>query len=63
MLDGGSGVTVTYGDPAILHLSLLRGAAFTSSLAKEAAAMQLAQAKLTTRPPIVEEAYSPFLKK
>ncbi len=42
---GGAGVIVTCGDPAdptILHWSHLRGAAFTSSFAKEAAAMQLA---------------------
>ncbi len=43
--DGGAGVIVTRGDPAdptILHQSHLRGAAFTSSFAEEAAAMQLA---------------------
>ncbi len=39
--DSGAGVTVTRGDPAaptILHQSHLRGAAFTSSFAEEAAA-------------------------
>ncbi len=43
--DCGAGVLVTYGDPTdptILHRSHLRGAAFTSSFAEEAAAMQLA---------------------
>ncbi len=43
--DGGTGVTVTRGDPAdliILHQSHIRGAAFTSSFAEETAAMQLA---------------------
>ncbi len=42
--NGGAGVIVTCGypvDPAILHRSHLRGAAFTSSFAEEAAAMQL----------------------
>ncbi len=42
---GGARVIVTCGDPAdptILHWSHLRGAAFTSLFAKEAAAMQLA---------------------
>ncbi len=43
--DGGAGVIVTCGhtaDPTILHLSHLRGAAFTSPFAAEAAAMQVA---------------------
>ncbi len=43
--DGGAGVMVTCGypaDPTTLHQSQLRGAAFTSSFAEEAAAMQLA---------------------
>ncbi len=43
--DGGAGVIVTCGDPAaptILHQSHLCGAAFTSSFAEEAAAVQLA---------------------
>ncbi len=43
--DGGAAVIVTRGDPAdptMLHQSHLRGAAFTSSFAKKAAAMQLA---------------------
>ncbi len=45
--DGGAEVIVTRGDPAdptILHQSHLRGPAFTSALAEEAAAMQLALA-------------------
>ncbi len=44
-VDGSKGVIVTCGDPAyptILHWSHFRGVAFTSSLAEEAAAMQLA---------------------
>ncbi len=43
--DDGAGVIVTCGDPAdptILHRCHLRGAAFTSSFAEEAAAMQIA---------------------
>ncbi len=50
--NGGAGVIVTRGDPAdptILHQSHLRGAAFTSSFAEEAAAMQLALDWATTR--------------
>ncbi len=52
--DGGAGVIVTRGDPAdrtILHQSHLRGAAFTSSFAEEAAAMQLALEWATTNHP------------
>ncbi len=43
--DGGAGVIVTRGDPAdptVLHQSHLRGAAFTSSFAEEAAAEESA---------------------
>ncbi len=43
--DGDAGVIVTRGDPAdltILHRSHLRGVAFTSSFAEDAAAMQFA---------------------
>ncbi len=43
--DGGAGVIVTCGDPVdpnIVHRSHLRGAAFTSPFAEEAAAIQLA---------------------
>ncbi len=43
--DAGTGVIVTCVDPAvptILHRSHIRGAAFTSSFAEEAAAKQLA---------------------
>ncbi len=50
-MDGGAGVIVTRGDPAdptILHQSHLRGVAFTSSFAEEAAAMQLALEWATT---------------
>ncbi len=52
--DGGAGVIVTRGDPAaptILHQSHLRGAVFTSSLAEEAAAMQVAMEWATTNHP------------
>ncbi len=45
---------MTHGDPAdpiILHQSHLRGAAFTSSFAEEAAAMQLALEWATTNHP------------
>ncbi len=52
--DGGAGVIVTRGDPAaptILHPSHLRGAAFTSSFAEEAAAMQVAMEWATTNHP------------
>ncbi len=38
-------------DPTILHQSHLRGAAFTSSFAEEAAAMQLALEWATTNHP------------
>ncbi len=52
--DVGAGVTVTCGDPAeptILHWSHLRGAAFTSSFAEEAAVMQLASEWATANHP------------
>ncbi len=52
--DGGAGVIVTRGDPAdptILHQSNLRGAAFTSSFAEEAVALQLALEWATTNHP------------
>ncbi len=52
--DGGAGVIVTRGDPTdptILHQSHLRGAAFTSSFAEVAAAMQLALEWATTTHP------------
>ncbi len=52
--DCGAGVIMTRGDPAdpiILHQSYLRGAAFTSSFAEEAAAMQLALEWATTNHP------------
>ncbi len=52
--DGGAGVIVTRGDPtdfATLHQNHLRGAAFTSSFAEEAAAMQLALEWATTDHP------------
>ncbi len=51
---GGAGVNVTRGDPAdptILHQSHLRGAAFTSTLAAEAAAMEVAMEWATTNHP------------
>ncbi len=53
--NGGAGVIVTCGDPAdptILHRSHLRGAAFTSSFAKEAGSMQLALEWATANHPV-----------
>ncbi len=50
----GAGVIVTRGDPAaltIFHQCQLRGTAFTSSFAEEAAAMQIALEWATTNQP------------